>query len=41
MADSVYKVVELIGFSTDSWAKAARSAVERQASSSEICGWLK
>jgi len=29
MADSVYKVVELIGTSTESWEKAARSAVER------------
>jgi dodecin len=29
MAESVYKVVELIGTSTDSWEKAAANAVER------------
>jgi dodecin len=29
MADSVYKVIELIGTSTESWEKAARIAVER------------
>lgn len=29
MADSVYKVIELVGTSTDSWEKAARAAVER------------
>src|SRR5258708_38454620 len=28
MADSVYKVVEVVGTSTDSWEKAARTAVE-------------
>ncbi len=28
MADSVYKVIELIGTSTESWEKAARAAVE-------------
>jgi flavin-binding protein dodecin len=28
MAESVYKVIELIGTSTESWEKAARSAVE-------------
>ena len=28
MAESVYKVVELVGTSTESWEKAARSAVE-------------
>jgi flavin-binding protein dodecin len=28
MADSVYKVIELIGTSTESWEKAAASAVE-------------
>jgi hypothetical protein len=33
MADSVYKVVELIGTSGDSWEKAAASAVERAAKS--------
>jgi dodecin len=31
MAESVYKVVELIGTSTESWEKAARSAIERAA----------
>ena len=31
MSDSVYKVIELIGTSKDSWEKAAASAVERAA----------
>ena len=29
MAESVYKVIELVGTSTDSWEKAAAAAVER------------
>jgi flavin-binding protein dodecin len=29
MTESVYKVIELIGTSTDSWEKAATAAVER------------
>ena len=29
MADSVYKIIELVGTSTDSWEKAAKVAVER------------
>ena len=29
MAESVYKVIELIGTSTDSWEKAAKAAVDR------------
>jgi dodecin len=29
MAESVYKVIELIGTSTESWEKAAKSAVDR------------
>jgi flavin-binding protein dodecin len=29
MAESVYKVIELVGTSTDSWEKAAKAAVER------------
>jgi dodecin len=29
MAESVYKVVEIVGTSSDSWEKAARTAVER------------
>jgi flavin-binding protein dodecin len=33
MADSVYKVIELIGTSTESWEKAAKAAVERAAES--------
>ena len=28
MADSVYKVIELVGTSTDSWEKAAAAAVD-------------
>ncbi|MGA8585201.1 MAG: dodecin domain-containing protein [Roseiarcus sp.] len=31
MAESVYKVVELVGTSTESWEKAAKAAVERAA----------
>ena len=31
MPDSVYKVIELIGTSSESWEKAAASAVERAA----------
>jgi len=31
MADSVYKVIELVGTSTESWEKAATTAVERAA----------
>ncbi len=33
MADSVYKVVELVGTSTESWEKAATTAVETAAKS--------
>jgi len=29
MADSVYKVIEIIGTSKESWEKAAKAAVER------------
>lgn len=29
MGDSVYKIIELVGTSTDSWEKAAKVAVER------------
>jgi flavin-binding protein dodecin len=29
MAESVYKVIELVGTSTESWEKAASTAVER------------
>jgi flavin-binding protein dodecin len=31
MSESVYKVVELVGSSTESWEKAASTAVERAA----------
>ena len=31
MAESVYKVIELVGTSSDSWEKAAKAAVERAA----------
>lgn len=31
MPESVYKVIELVGTSTDSWEKAAAAAVERAA----------
>jgi flavin-binding protein dodecin len=33
MASSVYKVIELVGTSTDSWEEAARAAVERASQS--------
>ncbi len=33
MAESVYKVIELVGASTESWEKAAAAAVERAAQS--------
>ncbi len=33
MAESTYKVIELIGTSTDSWEKAAAAAVERASKS--------
>jgi len=33
MADSVYKVIELVGTSTESWEKAAAAAVERASQS--------
>jgi flavin-binding protein dodecin len=32
MADSVYKVVELVGTSTDSWEKAAAAAIDQAGS---------
>ena len=31
MAESVYKIIELVGTSTESWEKAAKAAVERAA----------
>jgi hypothetical protein len=33
MAESVYKIIELVGTSTDSWEKAAAAAVEKSAES--------
>jgi dodecin len=33
MAESVYKIIEIVGTSTDSWEKAARAAVERASQS--------
>jgi dodecin len=33
MAESVYKVIELVGTSTESWERAAAAAVERASSS--------
>ena len=32
MADSVYKVIELVGTSTDSWERAADAAIDQAAS---------
>lgn len=31
MPDSVYKIIEIVGTSSESWEKAAKSAVERAA----------
>ena len=33
MAESVYKVIELVGTSSESWEKAAKAAVDRAAKS--------
>ncbi len=33
MSDSVYKIIELVGTSSESWDKAGRNAVERAAQS--------
>lgn len=33
MAESVYKIIELVGTSTESWEKAAKAAVERASQS--------
>jgi flavin-binding protein dodecin len=33
MAESVYKVIELVGTSSESWEKAANAAIERAAQS--------
>ena len=33
MAESVYKIVELVGTSSESWEKAAKAAVERASKS--------
>jgi dodecin len=33
MPDSVYKIIELVGTSTDSWEKAAKSAIDMAAKS--------
>ena len=33
MAESVYKVIELVGTSTDSWEKAAAAAIQRASQS--------
>jgi flavin-binding protein dodecin len=33
MAESVYKVIELVGTSTESWEKAAKAAVDRASKS--------
>ena len=33
MPDSVYKIIELVGCSTESWEKAAQNAIERASKS--------
>ena len=37
MAESVYKIIELVGTSTESWEKAAAAAVARASSRCGIC----
>ena len=37
MGESVYKVIELVGTSTESWEKAAKAAVERAAQTLRAC----
>ena len=39
MAESVYKVIELVGTSTESWEKAATAAVTSHRSPCAISGW--
>ena len=41
MAESVYKVIELVGTSTQSWEAAAKAAVERARSRCATCAWRK
>ena len=41
MAENVYKVIELIGTSTESWEKAAAAASTARAGRCGTCGWLK
>ena len=44
MAESVYKIIELVGTSTESWEKAATTAVKRASKSLRdlrVAGWIK
>ena len=41
MAESVYKVIELVGTSTNSWERAAAVAIERASRICETCVWRK
>ncbi len=41
MADSVYKVIELVGTSTESWEKAAQQAIEQTSKTLETSALLK
>ncbi len=41
MGESVYKIIELVGVSTESWEKAAKSAVETAARLCTTCGLQK
>ncbi len=41
MTESVYKIIELIGTSTESWEKAAAAAVERAGKSCATCELLR
>ena len=41
MADNVYKLVEIVGTSPESFAKAAAAGVERAAKSLRHCDWFE
>ena len=41
MVESIYRVTEVIGTSSDSWEAAAKTAVETAARTLATCGWAK
>ena len=40
-ADTVYKIVEVVGVSEKSWEDAGRRAVERRPGHCATCGWRR